>query len=161
MRSIVIFYSRSGNTQYVAETIASILGSELIPLKDKRNRSGIWGWLMAGRDAFTEKMTEIETANIDLNNYELILIGCPNWAANLPPAIRTFLSGKDLKDKRVALFCTQDGMGAEKVFNNLRRLTIGANIVSEKFFNKVNKNKEVIKWQIKEWLEKLALNNES
>lgn len=158
MRSIVIFYSRTSNTQYAAETIASILGSEIISLKDKKKRAGILGWLMAGRDAFMENMTEIETVNIDLDKYDLIFIGCPNWAANLPPAIRTFLTGKDFKDKRVALFCTQDGSGAERVFNNLRRLTVGADIVSEKSFNKVVKNKEVIKWQIKEWLNGLNTN---
>jgi len=155
MSSIVIFYSRTGNTQFVAETIASVLGSELIPLKDKKKRSGALGWLLAGRDAFLERQTEIEAVSLDLNKYDLILLGCPNWAANLPPAIRTFLTAKDFSGKKVALFCTQDSMGAEKVFNSLRRLATGADIVSEKYFNKVNKNKDVVRWQIKEWLEGL------
>jgi flavodoxin len=158
MRSIVIFYSRTGNTQFVAETIASIWGSELIPLKDKKKRSGVLGWLLSGRDAYLERQTEIEQVNVDLEKYDIIFLGCPNWASNLAPAIRTFIAANDFAGKKAVLFCTQDGMGAEKVFNNLRRVTIGADIVSEKYFNKVNKNKEVIRMQIKEWLDKLSNN---
>jgi flavodoxin len=157
MKSIVIFYSRTGNTRFVAETIASILGSELIPLKDKKKRSGALGWLLSGRDAFLERQTKIESVNIALDKYDLILLGCPNWAYNVPPAIRTFLSNNDLSKKKIVLFCTQDGMGAEAVFNNLRRLAKGAEIINEKFFNKVNKNKEAVRLQIKQWLDSLNI----
>src|SRR4030042_2158407 len=152
MSSIVIFYSRTGNTQFVAETIANISGAELQPVIDKRKRSGIVGWLLAGRDAFLGNKTEIEDIKLDLKKYDTIFLGCPNWAANLPPAIRTFLEEVNLSKKRIVLFCTQDSMGAEKVFNNLRRLTKGAEIYSEKYFNKVLKNKEASREQIKAWL---------
>jgi flavodoxin len=152
MSSIVIFYSRSGNTQFVSEVIANNFGSDLLPLKDKKKRAGLLGWILSGRDAVMEKNTEIEDVRTNLDKYELIFIGCPNWAANIPPAIRTYLQSVDLTNKKVALFCTQDSTGAERVFNNLRRMAKGADIVAEKYFNKVNKNKDVIRLQVKEWL---------
>ncbi len=153
-KSIVIFYSRTGNTQFVAEEIATLLDSDIKPLLDRKNRKGFWGYLLAGRDSILEKQTQIENFSLDLSDYDLIFLGCPNWAANIPPALRTFLSKFNLSNKRVALFCTQDGMGAGNVFNNLRVLTKGAEIIGEKFFNKVNLNKDAIRLQVKEWIEK-------
>ena len=100
MKSIVIFYSRTGNTKYVAEQIASNLNSEILPLIDKKDRSGIWGWLMAGRDALKKAKTEIEDYNIALGSYDLIFIGCPNWAGQIPPAIRTFLDAHNWDKKK-------------------------------------------------------------
>jgi len=158
MISIVFFYSRTNNTQFVSEVITNTLGSELVPLKDKKKRLGALGWLLAGRDALLERKTEIEPVKTDLDKYDLIFLGCPNWAGKMPPAMRTFLETVDWADKKVVLFCTQDGMGAERVFNNLRRLIQGAEIVSEKYFNKVNQDKDAVRLQVKNWLENLNTN---
>jgi len=155
MHSIVIFYSRTGNTQFVAEEIATLLGSDIRPLIDKKRRKGIWGYIWAGFDAIMQNKTTLEKFDLNLANYDLIFLGTPNWAANLPPAIRTFLKQIDLNNKKVVLFCTQDSMGAGRVFNNLRILAKGAEIVDEKFFNKVNQNKVAIRLQIREWMDKL------
>jgi len=154
MSSIVIFYSRTGNTQFVAEEIATVLGSDIRSLVDKKNRKGFWGYLLAGRDAMLNRQTKIEDVSFSPTNYDLIFLGCPNWAANVPPALRTFLKQADLNNKKVILFCTQDSMGAGRVFNNLRLLVKGAEIVDEKFFNKVNQNKEAIRLQVRDWIEK-------
>lgn len=154
MKSIVIFYSRSGNTKFVAEEIATNLDSDLRPLIDKKNRKGMRGWIWAGFDALRKNKTEIEPFEFNPGKYDLIFIGCPNWASTLPPAIRTFLESVDLKNRKVTLFCTQDGTGAERVFNNLRGLCKGADIVDEKYFNKVLKNKDEVSKKVRDWLVK-------
>ena len=153
-KSIVIFYTRTGNTRFVAEEIATVLGSDLRPLVDKKERKGAWGYFWAGFDALMQNKTRLGDFQIDLGQYDLIFLGTPNWAANVPPAIRTFLGQSYLNNKKVVFFCTQDGMGAGRVFNNLRLLAKGAEIVDEKFFNKVSQNKEAIRLQVKEWAEK-------
>ena len=154
-KSIVIFYTRTGNTRFVAEEIATVLGSDLRPLVEKRNRQGAWGYLWSGFDALVENKAKLQEFQIDLAQYDLIFLGTPNWAANVPPAIRTFLTQSNLKDKKVVFFCTQDGMGAGRVFNSLRLLAKGAEIVDEKFFNKVSQNKEAIRLQVRDWLKKI------
>ncbi|MBD3359522.1 MAG: hypothetical protein GF365_02340 [Candidatus Buchananbacteria bacterium] len=157
MKSIVIFYSRTGNTKFVAEQIATNLESDLRPLIDKKDRSGPWGWIWAGFDAIRKKKTQIEEFNFEPGKYNVIFIGCPNWAGQMPPALRTFLEDVDLNNRKVVLFCTQDDMGAEKVFNNLRLLCQGANIVAEKSFKKVLKNKDEVRQAVREWLSDLKL----
>ena len=159
-KSIVIFYSRTGNTQFVAEEIATVLSSDLRPLVDKKKRGGVWGYVWAGFDAIMQNKTRLEDFKLDLNQYDLIFLGTPNWAANVPPAIRTFLGQSYLNNRKLVLFCTQDGMGAGRVFNNLRVLTKGAEIVDEKFFNKVREGKDAVRLQIREWLTKFKNNIE-
>jgi flavodoxin len=154
MKVLVVYYSRSGNTKFVAEEVASNLNSDIKELIDKKKRSGIWGYFWAGHDALMNKKTEIEELDLDLAQYELIFLGCPNWAANIPPAVRTFLDRVDLKNKKLVFFCTQDSMGADRVFNNLRLLAKGAEILDQEYFDRVGKNKEGVKAQIKEWLKK-------
>ncbi len=156
-KAIVVFYSRSGNTRFVAEEIANSLRADLAPLKDKKSRKGIWGYFWGGFDSLMSKLTKLEDYYIELNNYDLIFIGCPNWAANIPPAIRTFISQKYWDNRKVVLFCTQESMGAEQVFNSLRRAIKDADIVSEKYFNKVNQNKDTVRVQVKTWLASLDL----
>ena len=45
------------------------------------------------------------------DNYDVLLIGTPNWGSKIPPAIRTFLVENKNKLKKVAFFCTQGGEG--------------------------------------------------
>lgn len=158
MKSIVIFYSRTGNTKYIAEQIAQKTDADLRPLIDIKKRKGVMGFLGAGYDAIRQKVTQIEEFDLNLNDYDLIFLGTPNWAVNIAPALRTFLTQYDLKKKKIVLFCTQGDMGAEKVFNNIRLLCQEAEVISEKYFNKVNKNKEAINQQVEKWLETIKIN---
>jgi flavodoxin len=158
MKSIVIFYSRTGNTKFIAEEIATNFEADLQPLIDKKDRSGLLGWIFAGFDAVRKKKTQIEEFDFEPGKYNVIFIGCPNWAGQMPPALRTFLEDVDLNNRKIVLFCTQDNMGAEKVFNNLRLLCKGANIIAEKYFNKVLQNKDEVRQQVREWLADLKNN---
>ncbi|MEM3692877.1 MAG: hypothetical protein QXI39_02505 [Candidatus Bathyarchaeia archaeon] len=52
MKTLVVYYSRTGNTRKVAESIAQILGSDIEEVLDERKRTGVWvglgqGWMQA------------------------------------------------------------------------------------------------------------------
>jgi len=156
MNILVIYYSRTGNTKFVAEEISVNLNADIKELIDKKNRQGFWGYFWAGHDAIVKAKTEIEEPNLDLDKYNLIFIGCPVWVANMPPAIRTFFDRIDLNNKKLVLFCTQDSTGGERVVNGMRLLARGAEILDQKYFNRVAKNKESVKAQVKEWTSKFV-----
>jgi flavodoxin len=61
LKSLVLFYSRSGNTRRVAEMIARQLEADIQELVDKKGRAGMLGFLRAGRDAMKKKTTELES----------------------------------------------------------------------------------------------------
>ena len=60
MKTLVAYYSRSGNTRFVAQKIAEGLDADLCEIVDKKNRNGKWVFLTGGYSAFREKLTEIE-----------------------------------------------------------------------------------------------------
>ena len=49
-RTLVAYYSRTGNTRHVAEVIAAELGAELEPIVDRAERRGRLGFLRAARE---------------------------------------------------------------------------------------------------------------
>ena len=55
VKSLVVYYTRDGNTKFVAETVAAELGSDIEEVVDMKNRAGKLGWMSAGRDSMAEK----------------------------------------------------------------------------------------------------------
>jgi flavodoxin len=106
MKSLVVYYSRTGKTRFVAETIAAQLGSDIEEIVDLKRREGKMGWMSATRDASSGKETQIAPPKKISQNYDLLVIGTPVWAFNTTPAIRTYLNNNDLSGKKVALFFT-------------------------------------------------------
>ncbi len=103
MKTLVVYYSRTGNTKFIAETVAAELGADIEAVVDLKNRLGRLNYLPAGRDALSGKATEIAQTKKAPTDYELIVIGQPVWAGNPTPAIRTYIRKNDFSGKKVAL----------------------------------------------------------
>lgn len=150
MKILIAFYSKTGNTKKVGEEIARNLISEtdeIIDLKDRTRK--IIGWIIAGKDASTKKLTKIEHKK-DPSKYDLVIIGTPVWAWTITPAIRTYLTKN--KFNKVAFFCTCDGQKG-KTFEEMEKLSKEPIAILEL------KDKEVTsKEKIKEFCEKLKEN---
>ncbi|TYB30492.1 MAG: flavodoxin [Candidatus Mcinerneyibacterium aminivorans] len=117
MKALVVYYSRTGITQNLAENIAKNLNADMDEIKDKKSRSGLFGWFGAGKDAVLKKETEIEY-DADPENYDVVIIGSPVWAGNITPAVRTYLN--KFTFQKVAFFATYGGSEG-KVFENLEK----------------------------------------
>lgn len=109
MKSLVVYYSRTGNARFVAETIAAEIGADLEEVVDLKKRSGTLGFLNGGLDARRSKKTEISPTTKSPADYDLIIVGTPVWAGRPSPAIATYLKKNELSGKKVALFFTQGG----------------------------------------------------
>ncbi|HIE06311.1 MAG TPA: hypothetical protein EYP58_05870 [bacterium (Candidatus Stahlbacteria)] len=112
MKILVVYYSRSGRTEKVAQQIARLLGGELEKINDNRNRLGFLGYLGAGRDALFRKITDIRAVRYDPTLYDLVIIGSPVWVMTVSTPIRTYLIQFQDRLKRTAFFCTYGGMGS-------------------------------------------------
>jgi flavodoxin len=80
LKSLVVYYTRTGNARFVAETIAAEVGADIEEVIDLKKRSGILGWLRGGSDARKGKETEITQTQKVPANYDLIVVGTPIWA---------------------------------------------------------------------------------
>jgi len=106
MKTLVVYYSRSGNTKKVAEEISNRIKCDIEEIIDNKNRKGIIGWLRSGRDAHSKKLTTIKEIIKDPSKYDLVAIGTPVWAGLMAPAVRTYIYENKGKFKNVGFFCT-------------------------------------------------------
>ena len=155
MKTLVIYYSRTGNARFMAETIAAELGADIEEVIDLKNRQGKLAFLPAGRDAMRGKETEIAQAKRTPTDYDLIIIGQPIWAGSPTPAIRTYVNKNDLAGKKVALFFSDSsGQAVEKT----KALMPNSTFVGELALPaKALENKEETKKKIAEWCNTLKM----
>lgn len=119
MRNLVAYYSRTGNTRKVAQNIAGMLGANIDEIIDLKDRSGIKGWILGGRDAMANKPTEIRNSR-DASIYDLVIIGTPIWVGTAAPAVKAYLL--KYKFKNVAFFCTA-GNKQTRAFKDMEKLS--------------------------------------
>jgi len=142
MKSLVVFYSLTGNTKLIAEKIASATGSdivELIPVKEYK-KEGVMKFAWGGFQATMKKEPDLQPINPDIlaniSTYDVIFLGSPVWAWTLSPPTRTFLK-KDLlnvaQNKKLALFMSAGGDGIKamerftaEVVSTLGNVVIGS-----------------------------------
>jgi flavodoxin len=122
MKSLVVFYSRSGNTKKVAEAIAKEVKGDLEELVDLQRRSGPIGFIRSGRDASQKKLARLQKTFYDPSQYDLVIVGTPIWAGNITPAVRTYLKENREKIKDAAFFFTFGGSGSQASIDEMKQL---------------------------------------
>ena len=129
MKSVIVYYSYSGNTKKTAEVLAGYLrqkgGVDIIELKALDESKSFFG--QASR-AFWRKRARIQLPDTDLSSCDLICFGTPVWAFGPAPAMNAYLDNcKGVAGKEAVLFTTY-GSGA----GNTRCLDYMQNILAYK-----------------------------
>lgn len=156
MKSLVVYYTRTGVTKFVAQTIAAELGSDIEEVVDLKNRAGKLGWMSAGRDSMQGKETQITPTTKNPADYDLVIVGTPIWAWSPSAAIRTYLGKNSLSGKKVALFFTMDS-GLRQAVEKTRALAPGAVFVGELALAKALGDKKETEKKISEWCRTLKI----
>ncbi|MCK4319316.1 NAD(P)H-dependent oxidoreductase [Candidatus Micrarchaeota archaeon] len=122
MKTLVVFYSRTGTTKKVAKMLSVLLKADLEEIIDTKNRNGFINYLISTIDAIQKKYTKIKKTEKDPADYDLVVIGTPVWFYNLPPAVRTYLFENQMRFSKTAFFCTQRSAGAEDILKEMEEL---------------------------------------
>ncbi|MFH1210150.1 MAG: flavodoxin [archaeon] len=109
MKTLVVYYSRTGTTKKVAESISKEIKGDIEEILDTKNRDGVIGYIKAGRDATLKRLTLIKNINKNPKDYDLIIIGTPIWVWTMATPIRTYMIQNKGSFKNIALFCTMGG----------------------------------------------------
>lgn len=125
MKSIIVYYSYSGNTKKAAQALAEYLKdkgeAELISLQPLDESNSFFG---QGNRAFRHVRAKIEPAKFDLSCYDLICLGSPVWAFGPAPAMNTYLDRcSGIEGKKIILFSTYgSGTGNQRCLNYMREI---------------------------------------
>ena len=125
MKTLIVYFSLEGNTQYAAERIAEKTGADVLRLVPKKayQDKGFGKFFWGGKSAVMGEKPELEPYEADLSAYERIVFGFPVWASNFTPPLRTFIEeNRDtLAEKQFAAFACQSGGGSEKALAKLAK----------------------------------------
>lgn len=112
-RTLVAYFSRSGNTRVVAGLIQRGLGADLFEIRPAKPYPA--DYLQTVEQARKERDSGFEPAleSIVRNmaDYDTLFFGFPIWGETTPPVVRAFLSVHDLTGKTIIPFNTHGGYG--------------------------------------------------
>ena len=124
MKSLIVYYSLEGNTEYAARAIASILGADMLRIEPVKAypASGFRKFFWGGKSAVMAEKPELQPYTFQPEIYDRIIFGFPVWAGNVAPPLHTFVQEnlEAFKGKRIAAFACQSGSGAEKALRKLK-----------------------------------------
>lgn len=107
-KTLILYYSRTGTTDKLARLLQQELGADLVPLRCGRY-AGMWGYVRAAYDSLKRRLPDIEATNVNLSDYDQLLIGGPIWTSYPATPLRAFLKGNQSLPDRVGLFLTYGG----------------------------------------------------
>ena len=144
MKTLIVYYSRTGVTKTVTDLLANLLSADTEELIDTKKRSGVIGFASGCKDAIAKKSFQTEPIKADLQNYDLVIVATPVWANTMSTATRYFLEQFGDKISQAAVFCTTGRTGIEKTNFQLAEYIAGNVIASAGFVQKnVKKGKSV------------------
>lgn len=111
MKSIVLYYSYSGNTRRVAERIGEAAGADIAEIRTAAPYTGSYDDVVdQGRwEVNSGFLPEIEALDVDMSQYDTVILGTPVWWYTLAPAMSSFLRSADLAGKTVHPFAVNGG----------------------------------------------------
>ncbi|MFW9827494.1 MAG: flavodoxin family protein [Candidatus Thorarchaeota archaeon] len=153
VKSLVVYYSLTGNTKAIGETIAKSIDADILELKPVKElkAEGRMKYFWGGFQAIIKHKPKLEPIDLNLDEYDLIFMGSPVWAWRQSPPINSFLKKFDLSGKNLALWMCAGGDGI-KAMRRFKEMVSVANILGDVCFQEpIQKELEVVKEKAIGW----------
>ncbi len=113
-----------GNTEYVARLIQQTIGGDLFRIETTEPYPLDHDPLVdqAAEEQGDNFRPELATHVENFGQYEYVFVGYPNWWADLPMAVYSFLEEYDFRDKTIIPFITHGGSRASKTVETISRI---------------------------------------
>lgn len=119
---LVLYFSQSGNTEAVANFIHNAVGGDIVKLETETPYPSDYDELVDyAQEEQRENARPVLSTKIDnIDEYDTIFLGYPNWWGDMPMPIYTFLDEYDLSGKTIAPFITHGGSGLSGTPENIK-----------------------------------------
>ena len=120
-KMLIIYYSLTGNTKYIAEQIRKKTGGDLFVIETVKTYPSEYSALTeeAKRELQTGDLPALKKNPPDMSSYDLVLVGSPVWWYTVSTPVMSFLRQADFAGKKVSAFCTHEG-GIGKFFPHFK-----------------------------------------
>lgn len=119
--TLILYFSMSGNTETVANYIHEEIGGDIVKLETVQTYPEDYDELVdyAREEQRDNIRPELETTIENIEQYDTIFLGYPNWWGDMPMPIYSFLDQYDLSNKTIAPFITHGGSGLSGTSANI------------------------------------------
>ena len=126
-KTLVVYFSCTGNTAQIASYIAEIKNADLLEIEPQKPYTSEDLSKNEDSRAYIEQHSnvndvKIKTPNVNISDYDTVYIGYPVWYEKAPRAVCTFLKENDLTSKTIVPFCTSDESPIESSVDELKAL---------------------------------------
>ena len=141
---LIVYYSRKGenywngsiktlekgNTEIVAEMIGKLTGGQLFEVDTVKTYPADYYACIdeAKEELRSGARPEVKAYAENMDEYDTIFVGYPNWWGTMPMAMFTFLEHYDLNGKKILPFCTNEGSGMGSSERDLKKICKGADV---------------------------------
>ena len=142
MAILIAYYSRAGenyfggayrhipvgNTEKAAQMLAGLTGGKLFKIEQAKPYSDGYQACIAEAKADLQKKARPEVLHLpeNLDAYDEIYLGYPNYWGTMPMAVYTFLENYDFTGKTIHPFCTHEGSGLSRTVQDIQKAAPGA-----------------------------------
>jgi flavodoxin len=121
-----------GNTEVIARKIQSLTGSDLYQIQTAQEYPEDYTETtsVAQNELSANARPELTELVTDMDVYEVIYLGYPNWWGTMPMAAFTFLESYDFSGKTIVPYCTHEGSGLGSSERDVRKLCPTAKVLS-------------------------------
>ena len=151
-KKLVAYFSASGVTAKVAETLAEAIGADIFEIEPKvPYTEADLNWMNKKARSTIEmsdpaSRPEIAAKRDNMKDYDTIFVGFPIWWYVAPTIINTFLESYDLTGKTIIPFATSGGSDIGKTNERLTPSCKGAKLLNGKVFKHNVGHKELATW---------------
>lgn len=157
MNTLIAYFSYTGHTRGIARQIQELTGGALFEIRpaapyaqdyDTTERQG----RKETRDGYRPPLAQQAP---ELSDYDVVLLGSPNWFNTVAPPVATFLAENNFVEKAIALFCTNGGGGLGHIPADVKALCKDVKMLDS--LNLYEDGGAVAKVKIADWLTKNGL----
>ena len=126
-----IVFLEVGNTEVVAQKLQALSGSDLFQIETvKSYPEGYHETTEEAKKELNENARpELQRTVENINDYDVIYLGYPNWWGTMPMAVHTFLESFNSEGKTIIPFCTHEGSRLGSSEKDIKKLCPKAKVL--------------------------------
>jgi flavodoxin len=129
--ALVAYFSRSGNTQVVANAIHEITGGDVFRIVTSEAYPASYDAVVevARKELKSRYRPALSKRLAGVEPYGTVFVGYPDWWSTMPMAVFTFLEQFDFSGKQIAPFCTHEGSGLGRSAQDIKEVCPRATVL--------------------------------
>lgn len=148
-----------GNTQYIATLIQQQIGGDLFLIQTEEKYPADYDATdRQGQQENRDRSRPALASHVEnMDAYDLVFLGFPNWYYDMPMAVYTFLEEYDLAGKTIIPFATSGGSGFSNAIAEIQNLQPDAEVLTDGYKVSHSKAADVTSADIEEWINGLQI----